>query len=262
MKRPSAGLIYCAVMLLFLFAPIATIVLFSFDDSGRGSLPLGSLSFKWYDNVLGDGQLVSAFKNSIGVAVVATSVSLALGTLASFALWRRRSRLNLPLTALAVAPVALPPLVLGIALLTLFKAAGVTLSLATVTVGHILITLPFVLLIVTARLSNFDPALEDAARDLGASASQVFRRVTFQLIRGSVIGAGLLAVALSLDEFIVTLLTIGTQDTLPVLVWGQMRRGVSPNVNAISTLLLAVTIALVWVTRRVSGLSLSPMADR
>lgn len=261
MKRLSWSGVYCSLLLLFLFAPVFTIVLFSFDDSGRGSLPLGTLSFRWYESVFGSSQLATAFQHSLMVAATAGAISLALGTLAAFALWRRRSRLNPAVMGIAIAPIAMPPLVLGIALLTLYKAGGITLSLATVVIAHVLITVPFVLLTVSARLSNFDPAVEDAARDLGATPFGVFRKITFPLTRGSLFGAGLLAFALSLDEFIVTLLTIGSQDTLPVVIWGQMRRGISPNVNAISTLLLAATIVLVMVTRKVSGATLSPSGE-
>jgi ABC-type spermidine/putrescine transport system permease subunit II len=177
-----------------------------------------------------------------------------LGTLAALAFFRRRSRLNAPITVLAVLPIALPPLVLGIALLSLFKAMGITLSLTTVTIAHVLLTAALVLLVVNARLANFDRSIEDAARDLGATPVQTFRKVTFPLIRSSVFGAMLLVLAISLDEFIVTLFTIGPDNTVPVVIWGQMRRGISPTVNAISAILLTVTVAVVLLTRWLAAL--------
>ena len=145
---------------------------------------------------------------------------------------------------------------LGIALLSMFKVLSIPLSLWTVIVGHLLITIPIVLLTLNARLSNFDPSLEEAARDLGATPLQVFSRVTFPLIRPSIVGACLLVLALSFDEFIVTFYTMGPQTTVPLVIWGQMRRGVSPEVNAISTVLLLVTLALILLTRRLGGATL------
>jgi spermidine/putrescine transport system permease protein len=135
----------------------------------------------------------------------------------------------------------------------MFRVLDVRLSTNTIVVGHLLITLPVVLVTVNARFATFDPAVEEAARDLGASPWRTFASVTFPLIRPSVIGGGLLALALSLEEFIVTLFTTGGESTVPVVIWGQMRRGVSPTVNAISSLLLAATVVLVLITRQLTG---------
>jgi spermidine/putrescine transport system permease protein len=253
MRRPHILTIYVCVLLVFLFAPILTLVIFSFDASGRGTLPLTDLSTRWYTDVLSSSLIRGAFGNSLIVAAATTAVSVTVGTLAALAFYRRRSRLNVPITVFAVLPIALPPLVLGIALLSLFKIVGLHLSLFTVTVGHILLTAPLVLLVISARLSNFDHSIEDAARDLGATPSQTFRKVTFPLIRASILGATLLVLAISLDEFIVTLFTIGPDNTIPVVIWGQMRRGVSPSVNAISTILLVLTVTFVLLTRLLAG---------
>jgi ABC-type spermidine/putrescine transport system permease subunit II len=254
MRRPSILAIYCWLLLAFLFAPILTLILFSFDASGRGTLPLNDLSTHWYEEVLDSPLIRAAFGNSLIVAAATTVSSVILGTLAALAFFRRRSRLNAPITVLAVLPIALPPLVLGIALLSLFKAMGITLSLTTVTIAHVLLTAALVLLVVNARLANFDRSIEDAARDLGATPVQTFRKVTFPLIRSSVFGAMLLVLAISLDEFIVTLFTIGPDNTVPVVIWGQMRRGISPTVNAISAILLTVTVAVVLLTRWLAAL--------
>lgn len=254
MRMPRPLVIYSWLLLLFLFAPIITLVVFSFDSTGSGTLPLEGLSTRWYDEVLNDPVTRTAFGNSLIVAAATTAISVTLGTLAALGFFRRRTRLNTPITVLVVLPVALPPLVLGVAILSLFKAMGISLSLGTVTIAHVLLTAPLVLLIMNARLSNFDASVEDAARDLGATPFQTFRRITFPLIRPSVIGATLLVLAISLDEFIVTLFTIGPDNTLPVVIWGQMRRGVSPTVNAISTILLMITIlALLLTALTISG---------
>jgi spermidine/putrescine transport system permease protein len=247
--------IYCFALLLFLFLPTITIVLFSFESSGNGSLPFEGFSTRWYEEVLENPVLQGAFRSSALVAIVTALMAVILGALTAYALYRRPSRAANFLLGVSALPLAIPPLVLGISLLSLFKATEVPLSLWTVSVGHILITIPVALLTLNARFGNFDPALEEAARDMGATPWQTFSRVTFPLIRPSVIGAGLLALALSLDEFIVSLLTIGPQSTVPIVIWGQMRRGVSPTVNAISSLLLLATLILVLLVRRFSGAS-------
>lgn len=249
---------YCWGVLVFLFAPTAAIILFSFDASGTGIFPPHHFTFHWYHVVFTDSVITAGFENSGIVAGAAVVIALVLGTLAAFGLHGRKSLFNSTLTVFVVLPLALPPLVLGIALLTLFDLLGVRLSLTTVTIGHVLIVVPIVLLTLNARLSNFDPSLIEAARDLGASPWTTFRRVTFPLIRPSMVGAALLVLALSLDEFIVTSFTIGTQNTAPIVIFGQMRHGLSPSVNAMSVVLLTITLLLVIVTRRISGTTLVP----
>lgn len=258
MRRRRFGLsIYCCALLAFLFAPTLAIVVFAFETSGKGTLPIDGFGLRWFRQVFSDPVTVRAFRASAIVAIVTASIAVVIGTLASYALFRRRSRWGQGLLAAATLPLAFPYLVIGISLLSMFHFLGVRLSLATVTVGHLLITLPAVIVTISARFSTFDPALEEAARDLGASAWRTFRSVTFPLIRPSVIGAGLLALALSLEEFIVTLFTIGGDSTVPIVIWAQMRRGVSPAVNAISTLLLVTTVVLVVATRKLTGATLA-----
>jgi spermidine/putrescine transport system permease protein len=250
MRRPSALGVYCTLLILFLFAPVITIVVFSFDQVGVGTFPIEGLTLKWYDDLLHDDAILAAARNSAIVAAACAAITVTLGAAASFALVRYRVRLSGSFTALVVLPVALPGLLVGVALLSFFDFMSLPLSLFTVTIGHILITLPFVILTMNARLSVFDPAVEEAARNLGANPWQTFWRITFPLIRGSLLGSALLVVALSLDEFIVTFFTIGPDNTLPTVIWSQMRTGVSPSVNAISTLMLASTLLLLLGTKR------------
>jgi spermidine/putrescine transport system permease protein len=250
MRRPSALGVYCTVLILFLFAPVVTIVVFSFDEVGVGTFPIEGLTFKWYEDMLENDAIMEAALNSAIVAAGCAALTVALGTAASFALVRFRVRLSGGFSALVLLPVALPGLLVGVALLSFFDFVSLPLSLFTVTIGHVLITLPFVILTMNARLAVFDPAVEEAARNLGANPWQTFWRITFPLIRGSLVGSALLVVALSLDEFIVTFFTIGPDNTLPTVIWSQMRTGVSPSVNAISTVMLASTLALLLATRR------------
>jgi spermidine/putrescine transport system permease protein len=140
------------------------------------------------------------------------------------------------------APLILPGLFLGVALLSFFTEIGMQTSLTTVIIGHALVTLPFVVLIVNARLMNLDQSIAEAARDLGATPFQAYRKIIFPLVRPAIFGAILLAVAWSFDEFIITFFTIGGQSTLPILIWGLLRQGIDPSVNAIASIILGTTI--------------------
>jgi spermidine/putrescine transport system permease protein len=253
MSRSGVALTaYAAVLLLFLFAPIAVVVAFSFDARGTGTFPIEELTLQHYRDFLDNDVMIEAAKNSAIVAAAATLVTVVLGTAAAFALVRHRTRLTAPMTGLIVLPIVLPPLLLGISLLSFYNRIDVQLSLWTVIVGHVLVTLPFVVLTISSRLSGLDLSVEEAAATLGATGVETFRHVTFPLIRSSVIGSALLVVALSLDEFVVTFFTIGSTNTLPTVIWGQMRAGVSPTVNAVSTLMLAATLVLMIVVRRLT----------
>jgi spermidine/putrescine transport system permease protein len=258
MNARGLGLkIYCALLLVFLFAPTVTIVVFAFESSGRSTLPIEGFTLEWFRDIFNDPVVVRAFRTSAIVGLTTAMLAVTIGTLAAYAIHRRRTRTGNVVIGVSALPLAFPYLVLGISLLSMFHVLGIRLSIQTVIVGHLLITLPVVIVTVHARFATFDPAVEEAARDLGASPWRTFTSVTFPIIRPSVIGGGLLALALSLEEFIVTLFTTGGDSTVPVVIWGQMRRGVSPTVNAISSVLLAATVVLVLVTRKLTGASLS-----
>ena len=151
-------------------------------------------------------------------------------------------RAGLLLAAVSV-PVMLPPLVVAVSLVTFYLSVGVKLSMVTVTLSHILVTQPFVILVVYAQMRDFDRRIIESARDLGASAWQAFYTITLPIIRPTVIGAALMSAALSLDDFVITFFTLGGGNTLPTLVWGMMRSSITPMINAIGTLLLAATVA-------------------
>jgi spermidine/putrescine transport system permease protein len=244
---------YALLVLGFLFLPIFFVVLFSFDARGIGTFPIEHFSTRWYGAFFDDPTMTDAALNSVEVAFATAIISSVLGTLAAFAFARYRVRFAGVFATAFVMPLVIPALLVGIALLSFFSKADIQLSLLTVIVGHVLITLPFVLLVVGARLANFDRSVEEAASTLGASPLQRFRYVTFPLIRPSLLGAALLVVAVSLDEFVITFFTIGGHATLPIVIWGQMRAGVSPLVNVVSTLMLAATVALVVGVRQLSG---------
>jgi spermidine/putrescine transport system permease protein len=239
---------YVGLVVVYLFAPVVVTVLFSFADSPRLSLPIEGLTLEWYRRALADPLMTVAVRNSVALALVAALAASLLGASFAFGIVKLRDdRLRGVLLSASLLPAVVPLLVIGIALAVLLAAVGLPQGVTNAAVGHVLVALPFVVLTMNARLERFDFAVLEAARDLGATPFRTFRDITFPLIRPSVLGAALLAAALSLDEFVVTWFNIGSQQTLPVLVWGLMRRGITPSINAVASILLVALIALVIV---------------
>jgi ABC-type spermidine/putrescine transport system permease subunit II len=229
-------------VLAFLYLPIAVVVIFSFNASARLSLPIESLSFRWYEEVLADPVFRDAIVSSTIVGAAAATSTALLGTLATFALVRAPRRLRGPLAVLFFAPITLPGLFLGLSLLSLFAQLDVSLSLYTVAAAHFVYTFPYFLLIARAALERLDPQLDELGADLGAGSVERFRRITFPLVWPILAAAAVLAFALSFDEFIITFFVIGTESTVPMVVWSAARRTIDPSINALATLLLLVTI--------------------
>jgi ABC-type spermidine/putrescine transport system permease subunit II len=255
-RSPSAGqvaaLAYVIVVLVWLFAPIAVVVLFSFSTTPRMILPFEGWTLDWYAQALSETLLQRAIVNSVILAAVTAVVATALGVTFSFGVLKLRRGARGVLVTGSLLPAAVPVLVVGMALAVLFRTAGQPPSLVNAAVGHILIALPFVILTMNARLETFDFSTLEAARDLGAGPWRTFRDITFPLIRPSVLGAALLAIALSLDEFVVTFFNIGSLMTVPVYIWSIVRRGVDPSVNALATMTLVTLVALVVVSSLLS----------
>ncbi|CAN7349663.1 ABC transporter permease [Mesorhizobium sp. LjNodule214] len=237
-------------ILAFLLAPLLIIVLFSFHASPALSFPFAGFSLRWYEELFGNAQLASAVIKSLTIALLTALVTLLLGATASLA-WLRFGRAGRGMIeALTVTPIALPGLFVGVSLLVLFAQSGTQLSTATIVIAHVVIAIPILIVAMKARLALFDPSLEEAARDLGASQLQTFARVTLPLIAPTLIASSILAFAVSFDEFVVTSFVAGTETTLPMYIWSMMRRTVTPLVNAISTLALFFSIAILvasWV---------------
>jgi spermidine/putrescine transport system permease protein len=240
-----AARIFVAAVLIYLFAPVVVTVLFSFTTSPRLSLPIEGLTLDWYHQAFGNPLFTTALTNTLWLALITAVVSVGLGLPFAFGLARLRGRARGPLLTASLIPAAVPALVLGLALAVFFTTLRQPPGLLPAVIGHILVALPFVILTLNARLETFDFTVLEAARDLGASPLRTFRDITFPLIRPSVLGAALLAMALSIDEFVVTWFTIGNQQSLPVLIWGLLRRGIDPSVNALATVVLFSLIALV-----------------
>ena len=240
------------VIVAFMLAPLVLLVLFCFTDRPLLSFPIQGLTLAWFHKLAEHPQFLPSLVNSMIVTGSVGLVSTAVGTMAALALSRLRPVWQAPMTWLVTLPVMMPPLLLGVALLSYFASMQVRLGLPTVIASHLVFTQPFVIAIVAARMKNFDYAAIDSARDLGASRLQAFFQITLPIIGSSVVGAALIAMALSLDDFVVTLFTIGGGSTLPIFMWGMLRRGVDPTINVIALILMALSVGASLIGLRVT----------
>jgi ABC-type spermidine/putrescine transport system permease subunit II len=242
-RRALTG--YAWVIYLFLFAPIALLVLFSFNQNRYGTFPITGLTTHWYQQVFSDYQIRNALMTSLQVAAEVTILSTIVGTAAAFPLARSRLRFRGPLQVAFTLPIMIPGLLIGVSLLVLFTSVlKVTLSTQTAVIAQSVYTTPFVLLIVASRLQDFDASLERAASDLGANTVARLRYVVLPLILPAIFAGALFAFTLSLDEFVITLFVIGGQNTLPIYINTQIKFGITPEVNALAAMLLCGSLAL------------------
>jgi spermidine/putrescine transport system permease protein len=245
--------------LAFLYVPILVLIFFSFNDS-RSVARWTGFSMEWYLRLFDNEPLLRAARNSLLIAFVATLASTAMGTLTALGMDRYRFRLRSSFDAMLYLPIVIPEIVLGISLLLFFNLAffpllqallqvRLTLGLPTITIAHIAFDIPFVYVIVRARLVGFDRTLEQAAQDLGANEWRTFWRITFPLLLPGILGGALMAFTLSLDDFLVTAFTAGTASpTMPLYIYSLVRRGVTPEINALSTVLLVASMGLIVVS--------------
>ena len=238
----SAGLLY-----LFLYAPIAVVIVYSFNAARHGG-PWTGFTTEWYRRLLQDRQALSAAENTLWLGVCSTAISTVLGTMLGYGWNRFRFPGQRAVGALLYVPVFIPDIILAVALLLFYSLvrAGLglfALGLTTMVLAHVTFQIPFVAIVVRARLVGLDPALEEAARDLGADAWQTFWRVTFPLILPGVLAGAMLAFTLSLDDFVVSFFTTGPgATTLPILIYSSVKRGITPDINALSTLIVLASV--------------------
>ena len=248
----SLGLV-AIVVYAFLHLPVLVLMVFSFNES-RFTVWTG-LSWRWYRELAGNARMLAALENSLIVAVVATAVSTAIGTLAAYGLARFRPRGGRALEGVLQLSIVTPEIVTGISLLAffqlMFRFVDFGLGLHTIVIAHVAFSIAFVLLVVQARLSALDPALEEAAMDLGAGPVTTFFRVTLPLLEPGIVAAALLAFILSFDDYVITSLVAGVgSETLPMVIYSMARRGVSPVVNALSAILVVALGGLILVADR------------
>jgi len=206
---------------------------------------------EWYSSLWQNDQIIAATWNSVEIAVITTIISTVLGSAASLALFRYEFRGKKLLQALLFPPIAIPWLITGTAMLIFFFGVGIGRGVHAILLGHVALALPYVIVVVSARLQTFAPELEEAARSLGANQWQVTRRVTLPWIMPGVIAGGLFAFAVSFDQFVVSyFLSTPGETTLPVEIYAAIRKGFTPEINAVSTIIIAVSMALMLLTAR------------
>ena len=251
--------LWVGAVMVFLYAPLVVLMIFSFNDSKRNVVWRG-FTTKYYEKALGNDQLVEALVNSLTIAALATIVSLALGAVAAVMLWRFRFPLKSAIDGTISLPIIVPEICLGVAFLMFFAAVDWPtdliwpFNLGAITIAHITFCFPFVTMVVRSRLATFNREQEEAAKDLGASEWQVFRDVLIPHIKPALVAGALLSFTLSLDDFVITYFTSGPDTiTFPVKVYSMVRFSVTPEVNAASTLLILLTVALTFVALKLQG---------
>jgi spermidine/putrescine transport system permease protein len=235
----------------FLYIPLIVVVIFSFNDSKLNAEWVG-FTTGWYTKLFANQEMLAAAVNSLIIAVVAAGLATVLGTMAGIAMHRFRSKL---LPFMVLTPIAMPEILLGVSLLIFFISTfgEESLSLATVIIAHTTFCIGFVAIIVRARLAGMDESVFEAARDLGATPWQTFRLVTLPLIKPGVVAGALMAFTLSIDDFVITFFTAGAGvPTLPLTIYTMIKVAVTPEVNALSTLLMLLTLTLIIVAGRIA----------
>jgi spermidine/putrescine transport system permease protein len=261
---------WTGVVMLFLYLPIVILIVYSFNDS-RLNVRWSGFTLDWYSKMAADTVLIQSVKTSVIIALITTGLSVILGTLGAWLLYRYRFPLPRALATMIFIPMVIPEIIMGISLLIFFAAAnrwgnwlletwGITessplaLGMTTVVIAHTTFCFPFVLIAVQARLAGVDPAMEEAAMDLGATPLKAFLHVMVPYLLPAIISGALMAFTLSMDELIVTYFTASaSSQTLPLVIFGRVKKGLDPSLNAISTLFIITTALLVltaeWVKR-------------
>lgn len=236
---------YIALVFLFLYLPIFVVILFSFNTS-KMNIVFQDFTFKWYGMFFKNRSLMEALLNTLIIGIVSTAVSTVIGTIGAVGLNRYNFKGKQILDKLLYIPVVIPEIVLGIALLSVYSILNIPLGLTSIILSHITFSIPFVVITVRARLAGFDKSLEEACMDLGANRILTFRKVTLPLIMPGVLSGAMLAFSLSLDDVVISFFTCGPQSTtLPLKIFSMVKTGVTPEVDALSAVIMLITIIFI-----------------
>lgn len=239
---------WTVLVLIFFYLPIAILVGFSFNTS-RLNIIWEGFTLQWYSAIWHDAVLVASLNNSLIIAVISTVLAVVLGTGGAWLLYRYQFPAVRFVMTMVFIPMIIPEVIMGVSLLILFVTIHLELGFTTIIISHVTFCFPFVMVAVQARLSGLDPSLEEAAMDLGATPALAFRRVLIPFLMPAIISGALMAFTLSLDELIVTYFTASARTrTLPLEIFGRVKKGLDPTLNAISTVFIASTVVLVIAT--------------
>jgi len=246
------GRTFLVLILIFLYLPIAVLAVMSFNESVLYELPI-KFSFTWYDALARNDNLITAGLNSLWVALANTAIATTLGTMAAFAFARYRFRGRTVLQLLLFPPITIPWLIIGTSMLIMFFWTGIGRGLHSMLLGHVALSLPYVIVVVGARLASFGPELEEAAASLGATPLQRFLRISVPVMAPGIVAAALFAFAVSFDQFVISyFLAPPGVSTLPVEIYSAIRKGFTPEVNAISTIVIVISMGILLLFARLS----------
>lgn len=239
-------LLFSIFVYMFMYVPLFTMILMSFNNSKVQGIPIVGLTLQWYEELFSDHELWIALLRSFIVSIGSIAIAVLIGLCSAFLINRYHFPGKQVYKSLILLPLIIPGVILGIALLTTFKLIGVNSSLFTVMIGHSTFVIPLIVFLLINRLDRLDPNFENASMDLGANKTQTFRYITIPLIGTALLGGSLLGFTLSFDEIILTYFLIGTKATLPVKIYQMIRIGFTPEINAIFTILLCFTLGMLY----------------
>ena len=244
MKNINLEKLYIGLVLFFLYLPIIILIIYSFNSS-KMNIIFDNFTFDWYKNLFYNNELLEAFFNTMIIAIVSTVLSTVIGTISAIGLFKYNFKLKSFINILIYIPIVIPEIVLGISLLSMYTLVKLDLGIFTLILSHIAFSIPFVIVSVRSTLSNMIKTYEEAAYDLGASKFATFYKVTLPLIMPGVVSGATLAFTLSLDDVVISYFTAGPgSNTLPLKIYSMIKTGITPDVNALSTLMLAATIII------------------
>lgn len=256
-KNSKLSSLYMGIIFSLMYMPVAVVIIFSFNES---KLPVRftGFSLKWYQELLGDSAMIEALGNSLILGVASCLVSAVIGTLGAVGLSRIHWKTKSALEYVSILPLMIPEIILGMVLMAFFYLLNIPFGMLTLLLGHTVFCVPYILMEVKARLAGMDPSLEEAARDLGAGSFRAFWDITLPLIMPAVVSGSLLAFAMSMDDVVISIFVNGPRiSTLPVKVYTQLKTGVTPEINALCTLMLVFTLGVlavyslaVWLLKR------------
>lgn len=256
-KNSKLSSLYMGIIFFLIYMPVAVVIIFSFNES---KLPVRftGFSLKWYQELLGDSAMIEALGNSLILGVASCLVSAVIGTLGAVGLSRIHWKTKGVLEYISILPLMIPEIILGMVLMAFFYLLNIPFGMLTLLLGHTVFCVPYILMEVKARLAGMDPSLKEAARDLGAGSFRAFWDITLPLIMPAVVSGSLLAFAMSMDDVVISIFVNGPRiSTLPVKVYTQLKTGVTPEINALCTLMLVFTLGVlavyslaVWLLKR------------
>lgn len=243
-KNSKFASFYMGLIFLLMYIPIAVVIVFSFNES-KLTVAFTGFSLKWYEQLFSDRDMLEALGNSLMLGVLSCALSAVIGTFGAVGLSRIHWKTKGALEYISILPLMIPEIILGMVLMAFFYMLGLPFGMLTLLIGHTVFCVPYILMEVKARLVGMDPSLEEAARDLGAGAFRAFRDITLPLIMPAVISGSLLAFAMSMDDVVISIFVNGPRiSTLPIKVYTQLKTGVTPEINALCTIMLAVTLVI------------------